>query len=161
MIRDVRREDVEAICSIYNEYVKQTVITFEQEVVSIDDMINRIEKIMKDYCYIVYEIDGQVVGYAYASSWRTRSAYRHCVESTVYVDKSFKGKGIGTALYKELIERLKVLKFRVMMGVIALPNEASVKLHEKLGFYKAGYFKKVGLKFDKWIDVGYWQYDIV
>ncbi|QUI23605.1 N-acetyltransferase family protein [Vallitalea pronyensis] len=161
MIRDVRHQDVEYICRIYNEYVKHTVITFEEEVVSEEAMYARIEKIKKDYCYIVYEMDGEVVGYAYASAWRTRSAYRFCVESTVYVEKNAKGKGIGTALYQELINRLKLLNFRVIMGVIALPNEPSVRLHEKLGFYEAGYFKKVGLKFNQWIDVGYWQYDIV
>lgn len=160
MIRDVKISDAEAICDIYNYYVKDTVITFEENMVKIDEMVERIKKITANYCYIVYELDGKVVGYAYASKWRARSAYRFCVESSVYLDYNYKGKGIGSQLYLELIKRLKELDFRIVMGVIALPNEESVKLHEKLGFYKAGYFKEVGLKFHKWIDVGYWQYNI-
>lgn len=160
MIRDVKIEDTKAICDIYNTYVKDTIITFEEEPVTVEDMSKRIAKIKKDYSYIVYEEDGMVVGYAYASTWRTRSAYRFCVESTVYVHQEHMGKGIGTSLYQELIKQLKKLGYRVIMGVIALPNNPSVKLHERLGFYKAGYFPKVGLKFDTWIDVGYWQFDI-
>lgn len=160
MIRDIQIKDAKAICDIYNYYVENTVITFEEDRVTVEDMRQRIGKILAGYCYIVYEVKGQVVGYAYASTWRARSAYRFCVESTVYVANEYQGKGIGTQLYLELIKRLKELDFRVIMGVIALPNEASVKLHEKLGFSKAGYFEKVGIKFNKWIDVGYWQYNI-
>lgn len=160
MIRDVKISDAKAICDIYNYYVENTVITFEEEPVTAQEMTCRIEKILANYCYIVYEVDGKVVGYAYASTWRARSAYRFCVESTVYIDHQYQGKGIGTKLYLELIKQLKELDFRVIMGVIALPNKSSVKLHEKLGFYETGYFKEVGLKFDKWIDVGYWQYNI-
>ncbi|MCT4542851.1 MAG: GNAT family N-acetyltransferase [Vallitalea sp.] len=160
MIRDVELNDAKSICDIYNNYVQNTVITFEEKVITAQEMSKRIKKITANHCFIVYEIESKIVGYAYASTWRQRSAYRYCVESTIYVDENHKGKGIGTKLYEELIKRLKELNYHVIMGIIALPNESSVRLHEKTGFYKAGHFKKVGKKLDKWIDVGYWQYDI-
>ncbi|MCT4598004.1 MAG: GNAT family N-acetyltransferase [Vallitalea sp.] len=159
MIRNVQVHDAEDICNIYNYYIQNSVVTFEEDIITIDQMIERIQKISSKYPYIAYELDGQVVGYAYASTWRTRSAYRYCVESTVYVHRDYMSRGIGSKLYEELIRSLGKLEIHNIMGVIALPNPQSVKLHEKLGFYKAGHFKEVGRKFDKWIDIGYWQYD--
>lgn len=160
MIRDVKLTDAQAICNIYNYYVKNTVITFEEDNISVEEMVDKIKYITNKYSYIVYEENGHVVGYAYVSQWRGRSAYRFCVESSIYVDKDYSGRGIGTLLYRELINRLEKLNYRVIMGVISLPNDKSVKLHENIGFKKAGHFEKVGLKFDRWIDVGYWQYNI-
>ncbi|MCT4688100.1 GNAT family N-acetyltransferase [Vallitalea sp.] len=160
MIRDVKLSDAQAICNIYNYYVENTIVTFEEENVTVEDMTDKIKYITDKYCFIVYEDKGKVVGYAYVSKWRGRSAYRFCVESSIYLDKDYNGRGIGTILYKELIDRLQKLNYRVIMGVVALPNEPSVKLHEKIGFKKAGHFEKVGLKFNRWIDVGYWQYNI-
>ncbi|WP_273323727.1 GNAT family N-acetyltransferase [Vallitalea guaymasensis] len=160
MIRDVKLSDAQAICDIYNYYVENTVVTFEEENVTVEDMADKIKYITDKYCFIVYEKKGKVVGYAYVSEWRGRSAYRFCVESSIYLDKDYSGRGVGTILYEELIDRLRKLNFRVIMGVVALPNEPSVKLHERIGFKKAGHFEKVGLKFNRWIDVGYWQYNI-
>lgn len=160
MIRNVQIDDANEICNIYNYYVENSVITFEEEIITTKQMVERIERITLKYPYIVYELDGQVVGYAYASTWRSRSAYRYCVESTVYVHRDYIGRKIGSKLYKELIKCLEKLEVHNIMGVIALPNIESVKLHEKLGFYKVGHFKEVGRKLDKWIDVGCWQYDL-
>ncbi|GKX29454.1 N-acetyltransferase [Vallitalea longa] len=160
MIREVKLSDAQSICDIYNYYITNTVITFEEEIVTTQQMIDKIKQISDKYCFIVYEHKNKVIGYAYASKWRERSAYRFCVESSIYVNKNCDHKGIGTILYIELINRLKKLNYRVIMGVISLPNEPSIKLHEKLGFNKAGHFNKVGLKLGKWIDVEYWQLKI-
>jgi len=97
------------------------------------------------------------MGYAYANKWKSRRAYKHSVESTIYIQSGELYKGIGTILYGELINRLKNLGFHSIIGGIAMPNEASINLHEKLGFEKVAHFKEVGFKFEKWIDVGYWE----
>ncbi len=157
MIRKATGRDAAAICDIYNYYVENTVITFEEELVSPEDMQNRIETIGKTLPWIAWEEDGVIQGYAYASPWNVRSAYRHSVESTVYLDPKSIGKGLGRALYEALISQLKDLAIHSIIGGIALPNEASVALHEKLGYQKAAHYKEVGWKMNRWIDVGYWQ----
>jgi L-amino acid N-acyltransferase YncA len=98
-----------------------------------------------------------VVGWAYATAWKSRSAYRFSVETTVYVAASHQRRGVGGALYRKLIEDLRARKLHSVVGGIALPNEGSVALHEKLGFRKIAHFAEVGRKLDRWIDVGYWQ----
>jgi len=103
------------------------------------------------------EEDGVVTGYAYASAWKTRSAYRFSVESTVYVAADHCGRGIGTRLYRALIAALREQNVHYVTGGIALPNPASVALHERLGFRKNGHFSEVGFKFGRWVDVGYWE----
>jgi phosphinothricin acetyltransferase len=157
MIRDVRLSDASAICSIYNEYVKNTIITFEEEPATLEEMQNRINEVIQNYPWIIYEENEKVIGYAYASKWKTRSAYRHTVECTFYLEKNFTGKGIGSQLSVELIKRLKEKSIHSIIYGIALPNDASIALSEKLGFSKIGHFKEVGYKFNKWIDVGYWE----
>jgi L-amino acid N-acyltransferase YncA len=107
--------------------------------------------------WIVYCDAGAVVGYAYASQWTSRSAYRHSVESTVYVEKERVGRGVGSALYGELLSRLRQTSVHAIVGGIALPNEASIRLHERLGFRNIAHFQKIGFKLGRWIDVGYWQ----
>ncbi|MBZ4684250.1 MAG: phosphinothricin acetyltransferase [Fusobacteriales bacterium] len=160
MIRKVKLSDAKQIADIYNYYIEKTIITFEEEKVSEKEIEKRIEKILKDYFWIVYEENNKILGYAYVGKWRERSAYRFTVESSVYLDKNHTGKGIGEKLYRELIKISKDKGLKAIMGVISIPNEASIKLHEKLGFYKAGYFKEVGIKFDKWIDVAYYQLNL-
>jgi phosphinothricin acetyltransferase len=107
--------------------------------------------------WLVAEADGIFAGYAYASKWKGRCAYRFSVETTVYLAEQAQGRGIGTKLYRVLLAELRRRKFHVAVGGIALPNRASVRLHEKLGFRKTAHFKEIGYKFKKWIDVGYWQ----
>lgn len=157
MIREVEIKDARQICEIYNYYVKNTVITFEEEPVSFLEMEKRIKKIIAAYPWIVFEEKGKVMAYAYAAPWRVRSAYRYSSELTVYVDYESKGKKLGTLLYRALIDRMKEKGLHCLYGVIALPNKGSVALHEKQGFTKCGHFHEVGKKFDKWIDVGYWE----
>ncbi len=157
MIRSATEDDAEAICGIYNHYVRETVITFEEEPVSAEEMRNRVSEVTKTFPWLVYVTENRIVGYAYATLWKSRSAYRHTVESTVYVAPGFSGRGIGSGLYNALITELRERGVHAVVGIIALPNPVSIALHEKIGFEKAAHFKQVGRKFDQWIDVGYWQ----
>jgi L-amino acid N-acyltransferase YncA len=158
MMRDIEPSDAEQVCRIYNHYVENTTITFEEEPVSIAQMQVRIAEVRGlGLPWIVYGEAGTVVGYAYASKWKSRSAYRHSVESTVYIEKGRVGRGIGSALYEELLSRLRETSLHAIVGGIALPNEASVRLHERLGFHKIAQFEQIGFKLGRWIDVGYWQ----
>lgn len=158
MIRDVRNEDAPRIAEIYNPYILKTIITFEELPVTGDEMLRRIDNITSNgFPWIVLETGERVIGYAYAGTWRTRPAYRYTVETTIYLDEDFKGKGYGKNLYTALLERLKHNGVHTAIGGISLPNEESVKLHENLGFTKVAHFASVGFKFDHWIDVGFWQ----
>lgn len=157
MIRSVEIADAQQICDIYNYYVENTVITFEEESVDVADMESRIRKITQSHPWYVLIKNGKVLSYAYASPWRVRSAYRFSSELTVYVHRDHRGMGYGTELYRYLIKDMETRGVHCLYGVIALPNEGSSTLHEKLGFTKCGHFHQVGFKFDKWIDVGYWE----
>jgi len=157
-IRFVRKEDAKSIIKIYNYYVLNTEISFEEEAVSEEVMSERINEKIKMFPWIVYEEKGILLGYAYVGKWKERSAYRHTVEDTIYVKESERGKGIGQKLFEGILEEIyKDREVHVIMGVIALPNKSSVKIHERNGFIKAAHFKEVGYKNNKWIDVGYWE----
>ena len=157
MIRKVKIDDTEQICEIYNHYILNTSITFEENTVAENEMKERIEKVSANYPWLVYEERNKVLGYAYATEWRTRPAYRNSVEVTIYLNPNTVGKGIGVKLYKVLLDQLKAMNFHAIIGGIALPNPGSIALHEKLGFQQAAHFKEVGYKFKKWVDVGYWE----
>jgi phosphinothricin acetyltransferase len=157
MIRLASRQDAETIAEIYNHYVQHTVITFEEERVLPGEMAERIERVSGSYPWLVVEEEGEVSGYAYATRWRERASYRLSVESTVYLAPQRTGRGLGTMLYTALLDRLREARFHCILGGIALPNAASVALHEKLGFRKVAELKEVGTKLDRWVDVGYWQ----
>lgn len=158
MIRSATSADAAAISEIYNHYVVNTIITFEEEKVSQNEMAQSITELLAaGRPWLVWEENGRVRGYAYANGWKSRCAYRFALETTVYVDKDAIGRGLGTKLYTALIDALRSTGIHSLIGGIALPNEGSVALHEKLGFVKIGQFKEVGWKFDQWIDVGYWE----
>ncbi|KXX70475.1 arsinothricin resistance N-acetyltransferase ArsN1 family B [Flammeovirga sp. SJP92] len=157
MIRDIKLDDAQAVANIYNYYIENTVVTFEEEAVSAEEIQERIQSKRVDLPWIVFEKDNEVVGYAYASEWKSRCAYKFSVESTVYLKNTVLKEGIGTLLYTELLNRIKATNAHAIIGGIALPNEGSTRLHEKLGFEKVAQFKEVGHKFDQWIDVGYWE----
>jgi phosphinothricin acetyltransferase len=152
--------DAKIICDIYNYYVKDTIITFEESPIGVEEMKSRIVEVTKELPWIVFEENKCVVGYAYASRWKSRCAYRYSVESTVYVDPYFKNRKIGSLLYSELINILGKKKMHSILAGIALPNEHSVKFHEKFDFVNVAHLKEVGWKFEKWIDVGYWQLNL-
>ncbi len=156
MIRKITVSDASAICDIYNHYVANSIISFEEQEVSETEMQGRIEALTQNYPWFVYEDKGKVVGYAYANLWKTRCAYRNTLESTIYTQDTAP-KGTGTKLYNAIFDSLDTTKFHSLIAVIALPNPASVNFHEKMGFEKAGHFKEVGYKMNKHIDVGYWQ----
>ncbi len=157
MIRHVELSDGYDICKIYNEYIANSKATFEEEALSVEDIISRIKNVTSSYPWLVYEKDGEVLGYTYAVKWKERSAYRHTVETGIYIDSNHVGKGIGTKLKEELPKELRVISVHCVISGIALPNPASIALCEKFGFKKVAHFKEVGLKFNDWIDVGYWQ----
>ncbi len=157
MIRLVKIEDAKAICGIFNYYVLNAIATFVEEPFTVADMEAKINAIHPKYPWLVYEKNGIVVGFAYANRWNERSAYKNSVESTVYLKNGIEKQGIGSQLYSSLIERIKSEGYHSMVGGISLPNAASQKLHEKLGFKKAAHYKEIGFKFNQWIDVGYWQ----
>lgn len=157
-VRPATPADAAAIAGVYNHYVRDTIITFEEQEVSADDMIGRIgEVVAASLPWLVAERDGRLLGYACAGKWKGRCAYRYSVESTVYLDPAFTGQGLGTLLYRALLASLRPVSIHAVIGGIALPNAASVALHEKLGFAKVAHFREVGFKFGRWIDVGYWQ----
>ena len=157
-IRGASASDAAAIAGIYNHYVTDTVVTFEEESVSVAEIARRIDEVrFASLPWLVAEVDRHVVGYAYSRPWNARSAYRFSVEITVYLAPAHAGRGIGSTLYGELFPILRARRIHAVMGGIALPNEASVALHEKFGLRKVAQFEEVGFKFNRWIDVGYWQ----
>ena len=157
MIRPVRRDDARQICEIYNHYITDTIITFEETPVSVPEMEQRIGSVTERFPWLVEESEGLIRGYAYAGTWRGRSAFRYTVESAVYIRRESHGGGLGSALYRELIEKLQKAGFKTVIGVLSLPNEASRALHRKLGFTRLARYTSVGYKFDSWIDVESWQ----
>jgi len=157
MIRIANFSDATQICEIYNHYVLNTNVTFEEQAVTEEEMVSRIQETLPSLPWLVVEDHAQVLGFCYASKWKGRCAYRYSAEVTVYLRPDATGKGLGTQLYLELFKELKDRSLHTVMGGIALPNDASVALHEKLGFAKVAQFRQVGHKFGSWIDVGYWQ----
>ena len=148
--------DARQVAAIYYPYVVNTPITFESKPPDGKEMRSRIATVMKKYPWLVCEHDGEVMGYTYGSMFRSRPAYNWSVETTVYVREAAHGLGIGYALYSSLTECLKLQGFISAVGVIALPNEASVYLHENLGFQKDGVLPKARFKEGIWHDVGIW-----
>lgn len=158
LIRDATALDAAAIAAIYNPYILDSTISFEEEAVTADDMSARMAAVQEGGLpWLVLERDGVVAGYAYATKWRVRHAYRFSVETTVYLAPPHAGQGGGTALYTALLERLRVAGCHLAIGGIAQPNPASVALHERMGYRKVAHFGEVGFKFGRWIDVGYWE----
>lgn len=157
MIRLVRISDAKDIVDIYNYYILNTNITFEEEEVTIKEMEDRIREKIKSHPWIVYEEDNKVIGYAYLSQWHNRSAYKFSSESSIYLDINSRGKKIGIKLYEELLRVAKEYNIHTIVAGITIPNDASIGIHEKLGFEKIAEFKEIGFKDNQWLNVGYWQ----
>lgn len=156
-IRKVKISDSEQIAEIYNYYVLNSHATFEIEAVSVGEIENRISEIIAKYPYFVLVEANEILGYAYASLYKTRAAYQNSVEISVYVRNGIHQKGIGTKLYTKLFEELRKSDVHAIIAGISLPNEASIKLHENFGMKKVAHFEEVGFKLGRWIDVGYWE----
>lgn len=158
MIRPAVSEDADQIAGIYNPFIRETVATFEEVEVTPGEIARRIAATKNSgKPFLVWETDGVISGYAYGSAWKTRSAYKHTIEVSVYIDQQHQGRGLGRALYTELFSILRHMDYHAVIGVITLPNESSIRLHESFGLQKVAHFSEVGRKFGRWIDVGYWQ----
>jgi L-amino acid N-acyltransferase YncA len=161
LIRLARDSDAAAIASIYRPYVEQSRISFEE---TAPDAVEIARRVAGDrpghYPWFVAEEDGRLLGFASSSPFRTRRAYRWVVETGIYLDPDGKGRGIGRSLLSTMIGVLEQQGYVAAVGAIALPNAASVALHEKLGFIHTGTYRQVGFKMDEWLDVGLWQKDL-
>jgi len=157
MNRQATLKDAARIAEIYNWYIENTVISFEQVAVSVQEMRERIGKASELHPWFVFEQQSVVCGFAFAADFKSRGAYCQTVETTIYLDKDELGQSIGKSLYLHLINQLQLTSAHVLVATIALPNAQSIALHEKLGYIKCGHLKEVGLKFENWVDVGYWQ----
>ncbi|HFI0255461.1 TPA: N-acetyltransferase family protein [Streptococcus suis] len=160
-IRSARLEDATYLVAIYAPYVENTAITFETEVPTVSDFVRRIEKTLEKFPYLVAVEEDQVIGYAYASTYYARAAYDWTVELSVYIQQEARGKGIGTLLYNALEEELTARGFKNFLACIALPNPASIALHEKRGYEQVAHFKQVGYKFGRWHDIVWLQKSLV
>ncbi len=156
-IRAAISSDAPAIAAIYNWYITQSVCTFEEARLSDEQMRQRIASADANKPWVVLEEDGVLLGYAYATIWKARTAYNQTREVTVYLHRDASGNGRGRQLYQHLIDELRNEPIHSLIASIALPNASSVALHESLGFAKTGQFSEVGYKFGKFVDVGCWQ----
>ena len=156
-LRGVRETDAAAIVAIYNPYICDSIFTFEEAEVSSGKMAARIQSVVSSYPWLVAERDGKVVGYAYASRYHERAAYRRTATIGVYVATGLHHAGIGTMLYRAVLDKLHAMDFHAVIALITVPNPASIALHEKCGFQKVGHLPQVGFKFGQWVDVGIWQ----
>ena len=157
MIRDARASDAEALCAIYNPYVRDTFVTFEEVEVTTAEMAARIADVTETFPWLVVEQGGELMGYAYAKPFGARAAYRSAAESAIYMRMDAIGRGHGRALYGALLTRLRERGLHTVVGVVSLPNPASVALHEACGFKKVGHLSEIGLKRGRRLDLGYWQ----
>ena len=154
LLRDATEADIPAITEIYSVEVTDFVNTYEYDVPDAAEMAQRRRNLLAaGYPYLVAELDGRVVGYAYAGSYRARIAYRWTVENSVYVAAQAQGKGVGAALMQRLIDECEARGYRQMVAVIGEPsNVASIRLHERFGFELVGVFKGLGRKHGRWLD---------
>jgi phosphinothricin acetyltransferase len=156
-IRVAMPADAAAVAAIYAPIVRDTAISFETVPPTPEAMAGRISRTLTTHPWLVAERDGKVAGFAYAGPHRERAAYRWSVDVSAYVDAGARGAGIGRALYTRLFAILRAQNYRSVFAGIALPNEASVGLHEAMGFTPLGVYRKVGFKQGAWRDVGWWQ----
>jgi phosphinothricin acetyltransferase len=157
MIRPVNTADAPAIRGIYNYYIANTAITFEEEPVSLAEMERRIRDVTAKYPWFVREEAGELVAYAYVNKWKERAAYRYAAELSIYVKHGKEGQGMGGKLFAHLLEAVKKTEIHALVSGITIPNERSIRLHEKFGFRKIAQFNEIGFKMDTWLDVGYWE----
>lgn len=161
MIRDVTEDDADAISAIYAHHVLHGVASYDIEPPTEADTLAKIERVREaGWPFMVAEIDGGVVGYAYATQLRDRAGYRYTAEDSIYVHHDFVGRRIGKALLTELLRRAAANGFRTMIAVVGGAEPASVALHASLGFEIVGRLKSVGFKFGRWLDTVYMQRDL-
>lgn len=159
-IRTAIPDDAEQLLAIYAPYVEQTAITFEYDVPSVEEFRHRIEKSLEKFPYLVAEHNGQIVGYTYASTFRVRPAYNHCVEMSIYIAQDAHRRAIGTRLYEELESRLRDSGFINLNASVTWVEKEnnhlthqSISFHEKMGYKKVAHFHRCGYKFGEWYDM--------
>ena len=160
MIRTARPEDAEAIHAIYAPTIINTAITFETELPGADAMRQRILTRLQQYPWLVWEDNGEVLAYAYATRFRERAAYDWIAETSIYVHENARRRGIARRLYGVLLDVMRLQGINQAVGVITMPGEVSVALHEAMGFTPAGVWRKAGYKLGQWWDVGVWQKEL-
>lgn len=162
MIRPVVPADAASIARIYNHYVAHTTATFEEGPVSVGQIQERIEQVAQARLpwLVAEDASVEIAGYAYATRWKDRTAYRYAAEVSVYLAPSCVGRGLGSALYGRLFPLTAERGLRTLLAGITLPNPVSVALHEKFSMTQCARLPKVGYKFDQWLDVGYWVIDL-
>ena len=156
-IRDARANDAKALLDIYAPFVTETTVSFELTPPTVAEFEARISSAQSQWAWLVAERGGEVVGYAYASAFRTRAAYRFTVETSAYVHPAHRGQGVAGALYRRLFEVLIEKGYCNAYAGIALPNDASAAFHKSLGFTPVGVFHRGGWKFGKWHDISWWE----
>jgi phosphinothricin acetyltransferase len=156
---DVAR-DAAACAAIYAPHVEGSAVSFEERAPDAAEMAARIGRYGASHAWLVAEQEGEVVAYAYATAFNERPAYRWSTSVSVYVAAESRGRGVGRALYEALFERLRKRGFHMACAGITLPNEASVALHESLGFEQSGLNRQIGWKHGAWRDVGWWQLEL-
>lgn len=160
-IRDAEPQGDGAACAaIYAPHVEDGPVSFEEQAPNAAEMAVRIERYGADHAWLVAEREGRVAGYAYATAFNERPAYRWSTSVSVYVAEEARGRGVGRALYEALFDRLRERGFRMACAGITLPNEASCGLHESLGFELVGVNREIGWKRDAWRDVGWYQLEL-
>ena len=157
VIRPVEKTDVPRILEIYAPYILNTAVSFEEQVPGEDQFWERIKEVTREAPWMVCELSGLITGYGYASPHRGRAAYRWNRELSAYVSDRYFRKGIGRALYISLLEIIRLQGYLNALAGITLPNPASVAFHESMGFKKVGVYHKIGYKFGKTTDTGWWE----
>lgn len=152
-IETVSPADAERLLEIYTPYIKNTAITFEYDVPSVEKFRERIENTLVSYPYLKAVCNGKIIGYAYLSRFRERKAYQFCAETSIYVDTEERAKGTGSLLYKAIEELAKKQGILNLNACITYSNPPSIAFHEKLGYKTIGHFSKCGYKFGKWYDM--------
>lgn len=152
-IRLARVEDAPAILEVYAPYVRETNISFEYEVPTLEEFTDRVRDISSTHPYLVWEEEGELLGYAYAHPYAVRPAYQWGAELTIYLRQEATHRGMGRTLYGVLMDLLRLQGVRTVYGCITAENQASVAMHRDLGFEEGGLFRKAGYKFDRWLDV--------
>jgi len=153
IIRLATLEDAERILEIYNPYIENTCITFEYNKLTLDEFKERMLNITKKFPFIVCELDGMIIGYAYTSSAHPRAAYSWDCDSSIYMDQAYQGKGVGTILYKTLFLLMKEMGYYNVYALVTSPNPISLAFHKNLGFEVEGHHDNIGYKFGKWLGV--------
>ena len=159
-IRDATTADVPAMLAIYRPFVTESAVSFELEAPSEEEFARRLADAQSRWAWLVAQDHGGVTGYAYAGQYKSRAAYRWSVETAVYVHDDRRRRGVGSALYRALFARLAATGFCTAYAGVTLPNEASVRLHERAGFTRIGVFERAGWKFGRWHDVSWWQREL-